>query len=377
MKNTIYVFLMVLFGISIANATEPVDVANLSIKLSFQKTIDHYYSFEEGDEILFNIEMIKGRHIKSVEITALPSNILLSEFKVSKLVNQKIKIKKKGVVRFRFYSSSLTNRVCRARIQRIPSDVSKIDFNTDWTWKVLKDTTYVKYTQDSLTGYRTVKYQEKVRELKEERLEEILMFDKSERVHSRTNLNNNNNSYLRVSLPNLTNTNYRQEKLLSWAYWIGVGEASQQAYQKNLESVKELAKGVAARYTTPLGALAVGKITDMILPNIGDDVQYYFIPDNENAQKFYNDQQFLQFDMGKGRAAFGRHDQFPKGNFYVGLSNDNLTRGINVNVKIIAVKQVKIFEDVIYDREREEPLYKTLHKTRMKINETRIRVPVE
>lgn len=376
MKNKIYVFLMVLMEISIVNASEPVDVANLSVKLSFQKTIDHYYSFDEGDEIVFNMEMIKGRHIKSIEITALPSNILLSEFKAKKLVNQRIKIKKKGVVRFRFYSSSLTNRVCRARIQRIPSDASKIDFNTDWKWKVLKDTTYVKYTQDSLTGYRTVKYQEKVKKLKEERTEEILIFDKSQRVHSRTNLNNNK-SYLRVSLPNLINTNYRQEKLLSWAYWIGVGEASQEAYQKNLESVKELAKGVATRYMTPLGALAVGKITNMILPNIGDDVQYYFILDYENAQKFYNDHEFYQFDMGKGRAAFGRHDQFPKGSFYIGLSNDNLTRGINVNVKVIAVKQVKIFEDVIYNREREEPQYITLHKTRMKINETSIRIPVE
>ncbi|MGH1388304.1 hypothetical protein [Kordia sp.] len=376
MKNKIYVFLMVLMEISIVNASEPVDVANLSVKLSFQKTIDHYYSFDEGDEIVFNMEMIKGRHIKSIEITALPSNILLSEFKAKKLVNQRIKIKKKGVVRFRFYSSSLTNRVCRARIQRIPSDASKIDFNTDWKWKVLKDTTYVKYTQDSLTGYRTVKYQEKVKKLKEERTEEILIFDKSQRVHSRTNLNNNK-SYLRVSLPNLINTNYWQEKLLSWAYWIGVGEASQEAYQKNLESVKELAKGVATRYMTPLGALAVGKITNMILPNIGDDVQYYFILDYENAQKFYNDHEFYQFDMGKGRAAFGRHDQFPKGSFYIGLSNDNLTRGINVNVKVIAVKQVKIFEDVIYNREREEPQYITLHKTRMKINETSIRIPVE
>lgn len=377
MKNIIYVFLTVLLGISIANATEPVDVANLSVKLSFQKTIDHYYAFEKGDEIIFNLEMIKGRHIKSIEITALPSNILLSEFKAKKLVDQKIKIKKKCVVRFRFYSSSLTKRVCRAKIQRIPTDASKINFNTDWTWKVLRDTTYVKYTQDSLTGYRTVKCQEKVRELQEERLEEILLFDKSQRVHSRTNLNNHSNSYLRVDLPILTNTNYRKERMLSWAYWIGVGEASQEAYQQNIESIKELAKGVATRYTTPLGALAIGKITSMILPDIGDDIQYYFIPNYENAQKFYNDQQFLQFDMGKGRAAFGRHDQFSEGSFYIGFSNDNLTRGINVNIKVIAVKQIQIFEDVVYDRERQEPQYTTLHKTRMKVNETRIRIPVE
>ncbi|WP_420571935.1 hypothetical protein [Kordia sp.] len=363
------------FKINVLLAVNPVDVTSLSIKLSFQQTIDHYYSFDEGDEIIFNLEMIKGRHIKSIEITALPSNILLSEFKTKKLVNQRIKVKKKCVVRFRFYSSSITKRVCRVKIQRIPSDASKNNFNTDWKWKVIRDTTYVNYSEDSLTGYTTIHFKEKKRELKGEKLEEILVFDKSQKVHSC--FKGNNRTYLKVGLPRLTNTEFREERLVSWAYWVGVGEESQNAYQDNLKSIKNVTKSVASYYTTPLGALAIGEITNLILPNIGEDVQYYFIRDYENTQLFLNEKQFLQFDMGKGRAAYGRSDRFPEGDFYIALSNDNKITPINVNVKVIAMKQIQLYEDVVYNRERKEPQYVTLYKTRMKINETKIRIPVE
>ncbi|WP_394970379.1 hypothetical protein [uncultured Croceitalea sp.] len=130
-------------------------------------------------------------------------------------------------------------------------------------------------------------------------------------------------------------------------------------------------------YQTPLAGIAVGEISSLITPQTGEDVNYYFIPDYQNAQLFYNKQQFLQFDNGKGRAAYGRNDRLIKGTFYIGLLNDNEWRGIEVDIKVMAVKQVKIYENVIYKRERQEPQYVTLNKTRMNIDETKIRVPVE
>lgn len=51
--------------------------------------------------------------------------------------------------------------------------------------------------------------------------------------------------------------------------------------------------------------------------------------------------------------------------------------GLDVDVKVLAVKEIKIYENKVYDREKEEPQYVTLQKTRMNINETHIRVPVE
>lgn len=376
MKHKIRFSLFIsLLHIVFLNASNTIDVANLSVKLSFQQTSDYYYAFNKGDIIVFNLEMIKGKHIKSVEITALPSNTLLSEFKTKNISSQRITIKKKCVVRFRFYNSSLGKRVCRAKIQRIPLNEASRNFNTDWKWKILRDTVYVNYTEDSLIGYNTVKFKETVKELKEEKLEEILVFDKLQKVHSC--FNGNNKAYLKVTLPRLNNTKYREEKIISWAYWIGVGEESYQAYRENLKSIENLAKGVTAYYSSPLGALAIGEITNLVLPRTGEDVQYYLVSDYENIQKFYDDMEFLQFDMGKGRAAFGRNDRLTQGHFYIAMSNDNKIVPINVNVKVIAIKYVKVFEDIIYNRERKEPQYTTLYKTRMVVNQTRIRIPVE
>ncbi len=356
---------------------EVMDVANLNIKLSLEQTADHYYTFDEGDEIIINFNMVKGRHMKLFEITALPSNIKLTEFKASKLENRKIKVTKKGVYRFRVFSSSITNRVCNLRIQRKPSKAGNADFNTDWKWNVVKDSTYIPYQIDSLVGYNTVEYKEIVKELKDTKLEEIMIFEKSQKVHSYYN-GNVSRTHLKVDLPLVENTVLKEEKLLAWSYWIGVGQEGQEAYRESLESISGLVeKAASIDFKTPLAGLAIGAVSKMIIPQTGEDVSYYFVQDYENIQKFYNNQQFLQFDMGKGRGGFGRNDRLKKGSFYIGFHNDNMTTGIDVDVKVLAVKEIKTYENVTYDREKQEPQYVTLDKKRLEVKETRFRIPVE
>lgn len=41
------------------------------------------------------------------------------------------------------------------------------------------------------------------------------------------------------------------------------------------------------------------------------------------------------------------------------------------------VKEIKVYENNTYNREKEEPQYVTLNKTKMNINESKIRIPVE
>ena len=90
-----------------------------------------------------------------------------------------------------------------------------------------------------------------------------------------------------------------------------------------------------------------------------------------------NKVQFLQFDMGKGIAAYGKNARLTQGTFYIGFANDNKLQGIDVEVKVVAIKEVKTFEYKEYDRVREEPIIVTLSKTRMHVKETKIRIPVE
>jgi hypothetical protein len=369
--------LLFIFFINISFSQDLVDVTNLNIKLSLEQTADHYYTFDEGDEIIINYNMVKGRHMKLFEVTALPSNIKLTEFKAKKLENRKIKVAKKGVYRFRVFSSSITNRVCNLRIQRKPAHENNVDFNTDWTWKVVRDSIYVPYQKDSLVGYKTVKYLETIKELKETKLEEIMLFEKSEKVHSYYN-ENISRSYLKVDLPQLINTNLKEEQLIAWSYWISVGQEGQEAYKENFKSISNLlGKTSNAYFKTPLAGIAIGELSKLITPQTGEDVEYYFIRDFENVKQFMNKQQFYLFDKGKGRAAYGRNDKIREGVFYIGLINDNQIKGIDVDVKILVVKEIKTYENVTYNRERQEPQYITLNKKRLEIKETQFRVPVE
>jgi len=356
---------------------EPILVNESTIILDHKQTKEIYFSFAEGDEIILDLKMVKGKHIKEVEIIEMPSNSIFSDYKVKQLNAKRVMIRNKGIYKFRFYSSSLTRRVCKINIHRIPSSESTKKFDTNWKWETVRDTTYIPYSIDSITGYNTIKYKETKRELiSSEKIEELLM-DKTERVHSETNLDNYNYTNIRVNLPQSIITDLKEEKVIAWAYWIGVGKEAEEAYARNVSSITTLAKGVANTYGTPLSGIAIGAISELIMPKIGEDVSYWFIPDYENARLFMNNQRFLQFDQGKGIAAYGKNTDRTTGAFYIALHNDNFTQGINVNIKIVVIKEVKEYEYKEYDRERKEPIIVKVDKERMKINETKIRIPVE
>ncbi|WP_346882848.1 hypothetical protein [uncultured Algibacter sp.] len=376
MTKKILLAFIIIITQNVAATGTPILVTESTISLNLDETEELFFSFAEGDIIEFSFEMLKGKHLKEIEVFELPNNKVFSDFKVSKITKRQIQIRNKGLYKFRFYSSSLTKRVGKIKIYRIPADDSTINFNTNWKWETVRDTIYTPYTIDSITGYNTIKYKEKVRELVKTENVEDLLFNKNQRVHSYYN-ENRSSTYLRVNLPSPIATKLKEEKVIAWAYWIGVGQEAQQAYQENAKSVESLANGITSIYGTPLAGLAVGTITELLIPKTGEDVYYSFIPDYENAEKFVKGQTYLQFDTGKGVAAYGKNTNRTHGTFYIGLINDNKFQGIDVDVKVVAVKEVKVFEIVEYDREREEPITVTLNKTRMDIRETRIRVPVE
>ncbi len=354
----------------------PILVTESTISLNFDETEELYFSFAEDDIIEFDFEMIKGKHIKEIEIFELSSNKIFSDFKVQKISKKQIRLRNKGLYKFKFYSSSITKRVGKIKIFRIPAGESTKKFNTNWRWKTLRDTIYTPYTADSIIGYKKIKYKENVRELvKTENVEDII-FNKSQRVHSYFN-ENRSSTYLRVDLPDPITSELKEEKVVAWAYWIGVGKLAQQSYQQNAESVKKSTNGIASMYVSPLAGLAVGTLTELLIPKMGEDVFYAFIPDYENAEKFINRQMYLQFDTGKGVAAYGKNSNLRQGTFYIGLSNDNDFLGIDVDVKVVCIKEVKTFEIVEHDRESEEPITVILNKKQMTVNETKIRVPVE
>ncbi len=165
----------------------------------------------------------------------------------------------------------------------------------------------------------------------------MTLVDSKVRVHSITNVNSNK-TIVDFTIP--ANT-------IKWTYWIGVGNESQEAF-KNDEN--ELAKSASKLIgsISPLAGLAVGLFT-MSRPRIGDNVLYYFLPNIQDVQKFNAGQEFRQFKNGNVITDFGLMN-FPSSNnqkYYLGLMNDNLKDGIDVNVKILAVVVNNKYESVV------------------------------
>jgi len=93
------------------------------------------------------------------------------------------------------------------------------------------------------------------------------------------------------------------------------------------------------------------------MPTMGEDVAYWFIPDAKNTDLFLNDKLFINFDKGKGVAAFGKNTAKTQGTFYIGLLNDNTFQGIDANVKISVLWETKYYEDKTYIEKTITPRY--------------------
>ena len=117
MKIKLLITFFYLYSTYLIFSNEPVLVTETTIVLNFNESKDLFFSFDEGDEIVFDMKMIRGKHIKEIEVLEMPSNSLLTEFKSSGLKDKRVHIKNKGIYKFRFFSSSLTRRVCKIVIK--------------------------------------------------------------------------------------------------------------------------------------------------------------------------------------------------------------------------------------------------------------------
>lgn len=372
MKKMTFTLLTCLTILSAFGQQQPIDVAELTIKIGSMGSEELFYGFAEGDQIIFNFEELKGKELKEVEIIELPSSSKFMDYKTTKIENKKILVNQKGVYQFKFNNSALAGRICKVKIQRIPKSDEFISFNTNWEWKTLYDTTYVPYTQDSLVGYDTSYVNKTKKELIKIDTLVTELFNKTERVHSETAIGKTQYAYLNVNLPTNTHTPnkinpYQSTEVISWSYWLGVGQKAVEEYEK---ANSKLSGGISAiGALTGYGALASLAVTGVSMfttPSVGDNVQYKFI----TVQNGVNN----TFDFGNGISASGRNTNLLQGGFTIQLFNDNFRDGIDVTVKLACVQIRKTWEDKQYTEQVVKPRYVTLNKKRMVVNTRKIRV---
>lgn len=351
----------------------PVNVTDQTLKIGAGQTESLFYGFAAGDEIVFSFEETDGKPLKVIEIIELTENKKFSEFKSSSIAEKRIKVYQNSVFEFRFANEALVGRICKIKIDRIPISADLASFNTDWKWLTVYDTTYTPYKKDSLTGYDTLFYKETTKDLIKEELVEDMFIDRSERVHTFMNSNGDKKS-VTIPFPTLRNEEFFKEQITCWAYWIGVGEESNQAYRENVKMYAGAASKVASLLFSPLAGVAVGVLTHLILPTNGDNVFYRFYESYAKLQPFMNDETSYPFVKGEGVAAYGKNDQILSGPIYLGLYNDNSIDAIDVNIKIVFIKEQKTYANVEHDRMKITPRYVVLNQVKINVTSKKVRV---
>ena len=358
MKLITIILIVLCFPISLYCQEQPIDVTDQTIKIGTNSEESLYYGFAEGDQIIFNFKEINGKDLKEIEIIEYPTNSKFSDFKATSIENKIIHVVKKGVYEFRFYNGNLlSGRICKIQIQRIPANANNKNFNTNVSWIIKQDTTWNTYTKDILVSYDTSYVQKTKKELANSSQKEELIIDKTQRVHSQSN-ENGNKTFLFFSLPSNKINEYQSTKVISWAYWVGVGEEANQAWKQNVQIVGGMVKGAASYYSSPLGALAVGAIVDLMTPKMGEDV-YYAISDNSGKDNFMAGNEYRLWDSGKGVAGYKKFtaSNLCQGTYFVLLSNDNYIQGIDVSVKVVAIIETNTYIDKQYTEQIIRPKY--------------------
>lgn len=373
MRTFILLFIYIISNTAFAQLP-PIDVADIVIKVGGLGYEELFYGFAKGDQIIFNFEELKGKELKEVEITELPSSSKFMDYKSTKIENKKVLVNQESIYQFKFNNTAISGRICKVKIQRIPANEELISFNTNWEWETIYDTTHIPFIQDSLVGYDTTYVPKTKKELVKVDTLVTELFNKSERVHSETAIGKTQYAYLNVNLP--TNTyfpnrliTYQSTEVIAWSYWLGVGQRSVEEYEKANSNLSSgiTALGVLTGYGA-LANLAVSGVSFFATPTVGDNVQYKFITVQDGVKN--------TFDFGNGISASGRNTNLLQGGFTIKLYNDNFREGIDVAVKVACIQLQKTWKDIKYDKQVVTPRYVKLNKQKMQVNTNRVRINI-
>lgn len=360
----------------------PIVVTDMSFKPSGSEPEELYYSFAEGDIIVVDFEVVKGKNIKSLEVIELPSSMKFSSFKPSSISQKKINVNQKGVYLFRI-DAGIGGKVCNLKISRIPKDQSTERFNTGWKWEVLYDTTYTHYKKDSLIGYDTIHYVETVKEVTSRELSEVILEDRTEEIRSiGWIVHDNPRTYVEISLPQNQSGNNWEKKVVGWGYWLCVGENSNSFWSRNKAMVSKSAT-IAGNTLGPIGGLIAGGVTSLVIPDAEsvDNVRWSIVRNGQDVQDFLNGGEICSYSClrsGNGPGASGRFvDGYKQGRYYICLYNDNPHYPIRVTVKASALVETTTYQDVDYQRTKITPKYIKVPKVSSIVSSHKIRVPVE
>lgn len=302
---------------------DPIVVTEQTLKVTKDEVF--YYGFADGDQIVFDIQVVRGKHIKEIEIAEYGGSSIFFDYKTKKVANKRFDVNGTKIYAFRIKGGGLSGKICRMKISRVPGSEASLDFDPTVKWQTRYDSSYVtKYRYDLLEIDTQV----------------VTVVDRIERVHSTTNANGNRSSF-NVTLPVNKKSALKTSEVTSWAYWIGVGNEGQEAYKQDTQDFLKEAGSMLSTMMNPVAGLALNAFTAFSKPPNGDNIQFWFAA--------VKDGQEIALAKGNSVVASGKFNNNLQGSFSVILLNDNIMNGINVDVKIMAIVVNKTYQKVPYE----------------------------
>nr|WP_294862404.1 hypothetical protein [uncultured Fluviicola sp.] len=301
---------------------EAVELIESTIKLGLSEEKEFYFGFAEGDQIVLNVNVVKGRKLGEVEVAEYPNTTRFTDYDTRKINDKKFQVTKEGIYKFRFSNTSRRTKIFKIRIQRIPLNDQTKNFNSEVLWKTITDTTY-QTTQERYLERTDTTYSD--------------FFSATPQISSRNALNGNNpRQLLTFNLPQNT---------VAWSFYIGVGSEGKEEYDRARKDFIKAGSKVALAIPGygPMAALALTGVNYMAEVQGKDNVKYYFLASPEDAQQFNVGQPFKRYKAGDVITEASQMKTPLSGTVYIGLVNDNSIEPIQVTVKASAVIVTKVY----------------------------------
>lgn len=360
MKSTLATLTLCLFVLS-AFGQNRILITEQEIKLKGKESKSIHYACAQGDRITIEMSEAKGKPIGQVEVIDYPNWVRHSELSPVEY-NREFTVSTNGFQEFRI-SGKTGGRICTVRIYRTPSSPETLDFNTRVVWIEKVDTTWHDRSKQVVIGYEPRTVTRSKWELI--KVDTSLVGLSSKNIVVKAGSTDYEQFLLPVGVkPNAFRPEYSKE-VISWSYWIGVGQNSKDDYERQKNALASTLKLGGALLANPiLGQLAATGVS-LIPTRTGDDYTVYNVKSTL----------YPSLDNGRVSVATKRIDNPREGWITFSFANENNSlfgSSITVSLEAVALVIEKRWGEVKYDEQISSPIHKTEYYKEAEVIRTQV-----
>ena len=348
--------------------SDTIRVTNQIVRIKSNSNTTVYFSFHQGDVVLFSLKEKKDKKTTLFSIQEDGQRIVYQSQNIQKPLNGLFFVPTTSVYYFKFINDAFFSRNVELVISRIPSSNAYTNFNTTPLWIDEIDTLYDIRKNDQIVRFDSVWTTIPVL-IKDTCLKsEEISLDQTIRLESSISLRKKNRAVIEINMDKGFASELIEIKPVAWAYWIGVGEEAQESWNLALKSLTKITGGLLSKYVNPLLGFAVGLIPDFVTPIQGKNISYWFVNDTSQVNNFLNKKDFESIEHGKAIVAYGKKNNPNNRKLYLCILNENVISPAEVNVKfaiqyeeckkIIGFEQSLRLKPVYKRAKANKPIYK-------------------